>query len=257
MQTTGKLVLASAVSAAAIISHGFSFFSMAVCLYAAGTALLRGPRAVTLLAVTLGGFSLLSFGSGPGPALLTAGAVLAVAFSASTISRLLFCLSAAAVLFYGTIEGMIPIAAALFLASPLSRERWRSLMLAGGLMATLLISGLPSNEEHRIFVSEEVLIDNGLIWPGPVELNLSMPQIVLYAPGMDIAEMTLHVSAGGVRDHDPLGYAASGDSTFPVYPGENILLIEEPEFPVSIRISRPWKPFNHPVIHFDYGEASL
>ncbi len=257
MRTTGKLVLATAVSAAVIISHGFSFFAIAVCLYAAGTALIRGPEAVTFLAFLAGGISLISFGSSLGPALLTAGAVLAVLFSASAVSRFLFCLSAIAVLFSGTIEGTVPLAAAVLMSSPVRREWWRSLILAGGLMATLLISGLPSNEEHRIFVSEEVLIDNGLIWPGPVELNLSMPQIVLYAPGMDIAEITLHVSAGGVRDHDPVGYAASGDSTFPVYPGENILLIEEPEFPVSIRISRPLKPFNHQVIHFDYGEASL
>lgn len=253
----GKLALALTVSAAVLISHGFSFFALAVCLYAAGTALLKGQQSITLIAIFLGGMSLLSFSSSLGPPILTAGAVLAVAFSVSTTSRVLFCLSAAAILFSGAIEGIAPLIAAALAAASLKKEKWRAIILAGGLSAVLIISGLPSSPEYHFSVSEEVLIENAVLWPEPSELNLSKPHLFLQAPRTDFTEMTIQVSAGGVRDSCPLGYVASADRTFPVYPGENILMIEKPDFPVSIRISRHWKPFTHPVIHFVFAEASL
>ena len=255
--TKGKLVLALSVSAALFISYGFSIFALAVSLYATGTALLKGPRAVTLIAVFLGGLSLLSFNSSLSPVLLTTGAALAVAFSVSTVARYFFFLSAAAILFSGAIEGIAPLTAAALTAAPVKKQKWRAIILAGGLSAVLIISGLPLAPEYRFSVSEEVLTENGVIWQEPVELNLSRPQLLLQVPRVDFTRMTVQVSAGGVRDSRPVGYVASADSIYPVHPGENTILIEEPDFPVSIRISRQWKPFTHPVIHFVFGEASL
>ncbi|MCD4702252.1 MAG: hypothetical protein K8S24_10395 [Candidatus Aegiribacteria sp.] len=254
---TGKLVLAISVSVGILISHGFSVFAVAVCLYAAGTAFLRGQQSVTMITVFLGGLSILSFGGSLGPALLTAGAAFAVVFSVSTVSRYLFFLSAAAVLFSGAIEGIAPLTAAALVAATVKRERWRAMILTGGLLAVLIISGLPTAPEYRFSVSEEVLVENGVIWPEPAELNLGRPRLLLQAPLTDYTEMTFQVSAGGVRDSSPVGHVASADRIFPVYPGENTILIEEPEFPVSILISRSWKPFTHPVIHFVFGKASL
>lgn len=254
---TGKLALAILASVGILIIHGFSLFSMAICLYAAGTALIRGTGAVTSVVVFIGGLSLLSFSSSLGPALITAGAVFAVVFSVSTVSRYLFFLSAAAVLFSGTIEGIAPITAAALVAATVKRERLRAIILIGGLLAVLIISGLPTTPEYRFYVSEEVSVENGVIWPEPTELNLGRPRLLLQAPRTDYTEMTLQVSSGGVRDSCPVGYVASADRIFPVYPGDNTILIEEPEFPVSILISRSWKPFTHSVIHFISGKASL
>lgn len=254
---TAKLFIALSVTVGVLISHGFSIFVMAICLYAAGTALIKGPRAVTFIAVFLGGLSLLSFGSSQGPLMIAAGAAFAVVFSVSAVSRYCFFLSAAAVLLSGRIEGMVPLAAACLAASPVKRDKWRAIILAMGLCAVLIISGLPSTAEHRYLVSQEVLIEDGVIWSEPAELNLGMPELLLRAPGAEAACMTLKVSAGGVRDSNPVGYVTSADRTFPVYPGENTLVIEEPVFPVSIRISRSWKPFYHPVIHFEFAEVSL
>lgn len=253
----GKLVIALSLSVGVFISHGFSLFAVAACLYACGIAFTKGPLAVVYIAVFLGGMSLLSFDSSFAPALITAGAVLVIVFSTSTISRFLFFLSGAAVLLSGTIQGMAPLTAALLAASLIKREKWRSLIIAGGLMAILIISGLPTTTEHQYLVSEEVMIENGVIWTEPVEINLGMPELLLQAPRTDAADITIMVSGGGVRDNSAVGYIASGDRTYQIYPGENDITIEEPIFPVSIRVSRSWKPFTHPIIHFSYAKASL
>lgn len=253
---TTKLVFALSLSLGILILHGFSFFAIAVCLYASGTAFIKGHRVVTCAAVIFGGLSLLFFRGSPGAALLTIGAVLAVVFSDSAASRYLFFLSAAAILVEGRIEGILPLTAAVIVASPFKRDKWRSVIIAGG-VAVLIISGLPSIEEHRSLVLQELMIDGKVQWPEPAELNLSMPELILQAPGIDAACITLKVSAGGVRDSNPVGYVNSADRTYPVYPGENTVIIEVPEFPVTIRISRFWKPFCHPVIHFHSAEALI
>ncbi len=254
---TGKFVFALSISLGVFILHGFSFFAIAVCLYAAGTVFIKGPRAVNYTAVILGGLSILFAGGSPGAALLTIGAVLAVVLSESPASRYLFFLSATAILIEGGIEGILPLTAAVLVASPVKRDKWRAVILAAGISVMLIISGLPSIEEKRSLVLQELMIDGKILWSAPAELNLSMPELILEAPGVDAACMTLKVSGGGVRDTNPVGYVISSDRNYPVYPGENTLFIEVPEFPVTIRISRSWKPFSHPVIHFYSAEALI
>ncbi len=253
--STNKLIFALVISIGVFILHGFSFFTIAICLYTAGTALLKGPRAVTYFTVISGGLSLLFVSGTGGPALLTIGAVLAVVLSDSAASRYLFFLSAVCILLTGAIDGILPLTAAVLVASVFKRDKWRALILAGGVSALLIISGLPSSKEPGSFVSEEILRDGKVLWTEPAQVNISMPELILQAPGIDAAFITLKVSAGGVRDSNLVGYVNSADRTFPVYPGENTLIIEEPEFPVSIRLSRSWKPFSHPVIHFESAEA--
>jgi len=253
----GKLVFALSISLGVFISHGFSIFAVAVCLYAAGTALIRNHRAVTIMAIISGGLSLLFVSGSGGPALLIIGAVLAVVFSNSTASRYLFSLSAAVILFSGAIEGIFPLTAAVLVASPVKRDKWRAVILAGGFSAVLIISGLPSSEDHHSLVLHESLYEGTVIWPSPAELNMGMPELILQAPAIDAVSMTLKMYAGGVRDSSPVGYVASAEREYPVYSGENTLIIDEPEFPVSIRISRSWRPFSHPVIHFYHAKALL
>ena len=253
---TGKLVLALSVAAAVFILHGFSFFTIAVLFYAVGTAFLKGRYAVTSITVFLGGLSILSCGS-LGPALITVGAVLAIAFSDSALARYLLFLSVAAIFLSGAVECMMSLLAAALAASMLKKEIWRLMILAAGFSAVLIISGLPNPHEYPLLVSEEVLTDNGVTWPWMTELNLSVPELLFMDPGEDITSITLRVSAGGVRDSSPVGFAISADRIFPVHSGENVILIEEPEFPVSIQIYRQWQPFTHPVIHFHSAEASL
>lgn len=252
-----KLIFALSASLGVLILHGFSFFTMAVCLYAAGAVLIKGSRAVTYLVVIFGGLSLLYVNGSGGTALLTIGAVLAVALSESSTSRYLFSISAAAILIEGVIAGVLPLAAAILVASPVKRDKLRAVILAGGVSAVLIIYGLPSVQEHRFFVLHENLYQGAVNWPEPAELNLGMPELILQAPGAATARMTIKVSGGGVRDNNPVGYITSDDRRYPVYPGENTVIIDEPEFPVSIRITRSWKPFSHPVIHFKFAEASI
>lgn len=252
-----RLIFALSAAIGVLILHGFSFFTLAVCLFAAGTALLKGPLSVTYSAIILGGLSLLLAGGSGGPALITIGALMAVLLSESPVSRYLFSLCAAAILIEGSIEGLLPLIAALFIASPVNRDKWRTLILAAGVVLLLIITGIPSAQENRILVLQEVLTTEAVVWPMPAELNLGMPELILKAPGKEPVSLRLEVSAGGVRDNDPVGYVTSAGRRFPVYPGENTLIIENPEFPVSIRISRPWKPFSHPVIHFFSAEATI
>lgn len=253
----GKLVLALSISLGVFISHGFSVFAISFLLYAAGTAFIKGCREVTIIAVVSGGLSLLFVSGSGGPAMLIIGAVIAVAFSDWVFSRYLFSLSAAVILVSGTLAGLIPLAVAFLAAAHLQRDKLRIILLAGGMLAVLMISGLPSMTEHRSIVSQELLIDGKVLWPEPAELNLGMPELILQAPGIDAVSMTLKIYAGGIRDNDPVGYVASADRTYPIYSGENTLIIEEPEFPVSILMSRSWKLFSHPVIHFVSAEALI
>ena len=253
----GNLVFALAASLGVLILHGFSFFVIAIFLYAAGTALIRGHSAGTVIAIIFGGLSLLFIRGSQGSALLTIGAVLAVVFSDSRSSRYLFSLSAAVVLLSGAFTGVVPIALALFASSSLHKYKWRGIVVAGGLSAGLIFFGLPLSQAHNSLVSQEVLVDGKVLWSEPAELNLGMPELILQAPGIEASCITLTIHAGGVRDINPVGYVFSADRTFPVYPGENTLEIEEPEFPLSIRMSRSWKLFTHPVIHFNSAEASF
>ena len=252
-----KLFFALSISIGVLVLHGFSFFAIAACLYAAGTALVKGPRTVTYSAFIFGGVSLLFADNSQGSAMLMMGAVIAVVLSDSAVSRYLFFLSAAAILFDGAIQGILPLTAALLVASHVKRVKLRTIILAGGVFAVLIFSGLPSAREQRILVLQEVMSQGAVIWPARAELNLSMPELILQAPGTTPSRLTVTLHGGGVRDNDPVGYITSDDRTFPLYSGENILVIEQPEFPVSIRISRSWKPFFHPVIHFDSAEASF
>ena len=251
-----KLVLALSAAAAVLILHGFSFFVAAVFFYAAGAAFVRGQQAVTSITVLLGGLSVISCGN-LGYALIAVGAILAISFSNSAVSRYLFLLSMAAIFLSGAVEGTAPILAAALAASMLKKELTRLTILATGISAVLIISGLPQPHEYPSTVSEELLTDNGVVWPWMSELNLSMPELLMQDPRKEIASVTLHVSAGGVRDSKPVGLVISADRTFPIYSGEDVILIEEPGFPISIRISRQWQPFTHPVIHVHSAEASL
>jgi hypothetical protein len=253
---TCKLVFTLSFAAAVFILHGLSFFTTAVFFYAAGTAFVKGQKTLILLTVFLCGLSVLSCDS-LGPSLLTVGAVLAISFSDFSISRYLFLLSVSAIVLSGVIEGIVPLLAAALAASLLKKELWRLVILAAGFSAVLIISGLPNPDEYPLAVCEEVLTDNGVLWTWTSELDLSMPELLIKDPHKDISNITLQLSAGGVRDSIPVGFVISGNRAFPVRSGENIVLIDEPQFPVSIRMSRHWELFTHPVIHVDSAEASL
>ena len=252
-----RLFLALSAALGVLILHGFSFFALAVCLYAAGAAMVKGPLSITYSTIILGGLSLLFVSGSGGPALITIGALLAVVLSESSPSRYLFSLCAVSILIDGSIEGLLPLIAALLIAAPVNSNKWRTVILAGGCIVLLIVSGLPSTQENRFLVLQEVLYPEAVVWPLPAELNLGMPELILKAPGKEAVCLRLEVSAGGVRDNDPVGYVTSAERRIPVYPGENTIIIEEPRFPVSIRISRSWKPFSHPVIHFHSAEALI
>jgi len=259
MQNTHSVKIAIALSAgmAVFILHGFSFLTAAVLMYAGGAVFIRCRLAAEAAVILTGGFAVLSIAESTGPVILATGAVLALACSRSAVSRYFFLLCAAAVAISGAIEGMIPLIIALAAAAFMKDAMLRCIILAAGLSAVLLISGLPRSHEYPFSEPRVILAGDTVLWQEPLELNLGSPEMILKYPHMNVTEVTLHVSAGGVRDSDPVGYAYSGSSIIPISSGEHAILFQQPEFPVYVRISREWKPFTHPVIHFRSAEAAL
>jgi hypothetical protein len=142
-------------------------------------------------------------------------------------------------------------------ASLLKVKFRRCIIVASGISLMVVLSGLPLAHAPSPITSQEVLTGNGVMWGEPAELHLGCPELLLRNRERSVSGLTIRASAGGVRDTSIIGFAISSDRIFPVYPGENTIRIEEPEFPVLIRMSRDWKPFTHPVIHFVSAGASI
>jgi hypothetical protein len=252
-----ELSIAASISAGTLIIHGFSFQAIAICLYFAATAFFKGRREISFILYLIGGISLLSFGESASEPLIAAGTLLAVLFSATVRTRIIYLLASSSLLLSGSIEGLLPITATVFAAVPAGVAEWRVLIVAAGLVLTLITSGLPTSAQRQFCYSDEEIHGNTVIWPQRYELKLNMPEIRLQAHGEAISNMTVLVSGGGVRDRSEVGLIVSGERSYEIYSGENMIKVELPVFPISIQLTREWKPFTHPVIHLIYAEASL
>lgn len=202
------------------MTRGIDALSLSASFLAAGILFYRGPERVLAACIFIGGLSLMVRTDGFTAALLLAGALSAMACSECFISRSAFFLSVAGVVLSGSLTGVVPLA---------SRP------------ATL----------H----AEEYFVRGGIEWDHSQRLDLSVPELVLEVGEVEPVNLRILLSAGGVRDDEPVGFVMAGDTSFPVPSGEVRIRMNEPVFPISVVLSRRWKPMNHPVIHFIRAEA--
>lgn len=215
-----RLLLSGAAAAGILLTRGIDPLSVAACFLAAGFLFYSGGRRVLAASVLLGGLSLLVRTDGFAAVLILAAALSAMTASEYIVSRSAFFLSVAGVVLSGSLTGVVPLA-----SRPAARH------------------------------ADEYFVRGGIAWDHSDRLDLSTPRLVLEAGDSEPVNIRILLSAGGVRDDEPVGFVLAGDTSFPVPPGEVRIRMNEPVFPVSVVLSRRWKPMNHPVIHFIGAEA--
>jgi hypothetical protein len=213
-----------------------------------GISLIEKQNRITFISLITAGISLITGDANAGTALILAGSVFGIAGSDSLLPRVAFFASFSVILFEGSLTGILPLFIVSFPALLLKRERWRYSAIAGGIIAGLLICGLPGASAYRILVHDEVHAENAVIWPDPISANLNHPVVLLEAENMDKTDMFIEISAGGMRDSTLMGVIETGGQTHQILPGSNLFRIRETTFPVVITLTRKWQPFNHPVI---------
>lgn len=243
-----RLLLIGFASAALFLLRGISGFTISWALYFIGISLIDKQNRITFVTLIAGGISLIFWNVNGGAAFILVGAMVGIACSASLLSRVLFFLSFSVILIEGSITGILPLFAVSFSALLLKREKWRIIVLAGGIIAGILICGLPGASIYGVLVHDEILSENGVIWPDPISAQLNHPVVILEALNMDNADLLVETSGGGVRDSCPLGIIETGGQTYQIMPGSNVFRIREADFPAVITLTRKWQPFNHPVI---------
>lgn len=257
MPITNRARLPFSIAAAVLIilTRGIGPLAVSACFLAGGLLFFRGGKTVLASSVLLGGLSLLVSTEGFAASLILAAALTATAGSESIISRSVLFLSVAGVILSGALAGLVPLgiaaAAAVFPAAPVHR----SAAVAAGLAAALVAGGIPLASRPAAGHAREHFVPGGVAWEHSDRLDLSAPRLVLEAGDAQPRDVRILLSAGGTRDTLPVGFVLAGDTTFPVPHGEVSIHMTEPAFPVSIVLSRPWKPMNHPVIHFIGAEA--
>ncbi len=243
-----RLLLMGLASAALFLLRGISGFTISWVLLFIGISLIDKQNRITFVSLIAAGISLITGEVNAATALILTGALVGIAGSNSLISRAAFFASFSVILFAGSITGILPLFVVSFPALLFKRERWRLLAIAGGIIAGLLICGLPGASTYRILVHNEIRSENTVIWPDPVSANINHPVVLLEAFNMDNTDVFIEISAGGVRDTHPLGVIETGGQTYKILPGSNVFRIREATFPAFITLTRKWQPFNHPVI---------
>lgn len=252
---SAKLLLSSATAAGILLTGGIDPLSLSVCFLAAGLAFYSGEKRVLAASAVLGGLSLLVRSDGFAAALVMTAALSAMSASDSIVSRSAFFLSAAGVVLSGSLTGLVPLGIAAAAAIFPSASFHRSAAIGAGLAVAVAAGGIPMAPRPPARHAQEHFVGEGIIWEYSDRLDLSAPRLVLEAGDAEPRHVRILLSAGGIRDTLPLGFVLAGDTSFPVPPGEVSINIREPAFPVSVVLSRRWKPMNHPVIHFIGAEA--
>ncbi len=243
-----RLLLIGLASAVLFLLRGISGFTVSWVLLFIGVSLIDKQNRITFVTIIAAGISLITVDACTGTALILTGAMVGIAGSDSLISRVAFFVSFSVILFEGSITGILPLFVVSFPALLLKLEKWRIIALAGGIIAGLIICGLPGASTYGVLAHDEILSENAVIWPDIVSANINHPVVLLEAFNMDNADLLIETSAGGVRDSCPLGIIETGGQIYQIMPGSNVFRIREAAFPVVITLTRKWQPFNHPVI---------
>ncbi len=226
-------------------------------LFLAGVFLYRGRPHVLAAALILACFSMIAPQSTSGAALLLFGGLLLLSSSKDIPASVPVVLSVSWVALAGEISGLAALVPACF-AALLCRRIWmRAGVLYLGLAISVLVSGLPRCLVPAPGHADAQLRENSVSWSFTGPLDLENPKILLEAQGVPSDSLEITVSAGGTRDDEPLGRITSGGTSAAIMPGISTVRILSPVFPVEVEMTRDWKPFNHPVIHFLGAESSL
>jgi len=251
-------VLALAVFTASVaLVRGPSLLAGSLCLLTAGILTYRGVRIALAASFFLGGLSMMAGPPSIMAALLMTGSMIALAGSDRIISRVLILASTGLAIASGALDNLFLLFPAVLAAVFLPRAWQRGAAEGAGLAVMLLAAGLPAAADPNIAHASESIEEGTAEWIHSEPMDLATPVLVLEAGEEKIEHLSLILSAGGTRDQLPVGLVVSGESTMPVMPGDNTLEIRNPDFPVTVLLTRGWKPFNHPVIHLICAEARV
>ena len=243
-----RLLLIGLASAAVLLLRGISGFTVSWVLLFMGISFVNKQNNITCISIIAAGISLITGDANAGAALILTGSIFGIVGSNSLISRIAFFASFSVILIEGSITGLIPLFVASIPAFLFKCTKWRFIALSGGIVAGLLICGLPVASTYGLLVNNEILSENAVIWPNPVSANLNHPVVLLEAENIDNTDMVIEISAGGVRDTSALGVLETGGQTHRIMPGRNLFRLREAASPIVIKLTREWQPFNHPVI---------
>ncbi len=243
-----RLLLAGFASAALLILRGISGFTVSWALLFIAISLVKKQNRITFISLLFAGISLITGDVNAGTALVLIGSLFGIAGSDSLLPRVAYFASFSVILIEGSITGILPLFILSFPALLFRKDRWRYFAMAGGIIAGLLICGLPEALTYRVLAHDEIISENAVNWPDPISANLNHPVVMLEALNIDNADLLIEIEAGGVRDSSPMGVIETGEQTHQIMPGSNVFRIREASFPAVITLTRKWQPFNHPVI---------
>ncbi len=247
--STARLLEGAAWGIGAALSHaiaggsvwGCSAFLLCAFASSSGMAygMLRGGMLLLLAAATVlpGNLHLL-----PPVALL--GIVLSDRFA----GRALFALS---IPLAGQGTGSTPYAALGALAVLSAMPSLRAARIAGlasGIVLVLFITGPPLQGDEAEMVVQERLSGGDVTWER-FHLDFSNPSVLLRTPGIGSGTLKLSFEGGGTRDRMPVGLVFTDEAVYSVPPGGSVLEIPLDGSFVNIRLTRPFRPFEHPVLH--------
>lgn len=251
MQSTARerLPVALAACAAAAVIRTDPFFVSAFLLYTAGMVLYIGWKPALAAIAALAGLSVLVQSSAAGFSFLLTGSILAAVSCRSRLRCIPFIASSAAAVLSGSLQNIAVYAAASAAVLSIGNTEYRRYAMTAAVILAVFVFGPPEPASHGQLTAEEILEDNTIRWRCPIKLDLSTPSILLDACGNHPEIISMEISSGGVRDTMPVGAVISESDTVPVFPGNTIVDLRSPEYPVEVVITRERKPFTHPVIH--------
>lgn len=223
----------------------------------AGAALLAARSSPVILASGMAalGAGVLG-GSQDAPALVAAAGLAAEAFSQGFAARAASCFAVLLAGQAGAVSGYWAwCAAALAGLLPMDRRIRRVAVPTGLLVATAFL-GLPSVTEPEPAVMQEAFTRGGVAWPGTAVLDRASPVLeVRIPPGIWNDSFSMRIECGGTRDSLPVGLASGDFFATALPPGVTMLEIPSSETVLTIRLARPYRPFEHPVIIVGPGGA--
>lgn len=139
---------------------------------------------------------------------------------------------------------LIPFVPASLIPSPGARMA----VFLAAVCAAVLLAGPALPEKPCESTMQEVFTPGSVEWPGTAHLDLSVPVVLLRVPPGTAGPAVLRVEAGGFRDSLPAGYVLSDDRVSVIPRGVSTIRAAGGGL-VEIHLSRPPRPFEHPVIH--------
>jgi hypothetical protein len=238
-----------------LITRGLSPFTVALSLCTPGLSFFRGSKSVEYMSITTFGISIMARVPALSSVLLISAAILSLTFSKSRVSRSFSALCIAVLALSEAITGTIVLTIAAVAASQIGNRGFRMAIIAAGLFLTLPVVGIPRASRCATAVASEYIADDAVVWVENSALTLAIPEMVLGCACPNPGELSISISGGGVRDEEAVGVLITGEKIVPVYSGCNFMTLREVEYPVIVRLTREWKPFNHPVLHLVSAEA--